>query len=237
MAFVAGEIIGYQQMCLFEGTSLQRGMNFRVSTTHSVVLMSVRAGAPYDDQVLDEGRTLIYEGHNVPKSNKTPQPDLVDQKLRTPVGSLTQNGRFFEAAQAFKSRKSGAEAVRAYDKLRSGIWAFAGTFTLVDAWQEHSQGRQVFKFKLTLDEAFGSNSTYSTQDASSNEISHTRLIPSSVKQAVFKRDRGRCVECGATDNLHFDHILPFSKGGASTTEANIQILCARHNLKKSNTIR
>jgi hypothetical protein len=39
-----------------------------------------------------------------------------------------------------------------------------------------------------------------------------------VKLAVWKRDKGSCVLCGSTKNLHFDHILPFSKGGTSLSE-------------------
>jgi 5-methylcytosine-specific restriction endonuclease McrA len=58
-----------------------------------------------------------------------------------------------------------------------------------------------------------------------------------VKQEVWKRDQGRCVECGATDELHFDHVVPFSKGGTSLTAENVQLLCARHNLMKSANIR
>lgn len=58
-----------------------------------------------------------------------------------------------------------------------------------------------------------------------------RTIPSAVKREVWARDGGRCVLCGASEELHFDHEIPFSKGGASTT-ANVRILCARHNLRK-----
>jgi len=65
------------------------------------------------------------------------------------------------------------------------------------------------------------------------DLSPGRLIPSSVKQTVFIRDGGKCVECGSSDNLHFDHILPYSKGGTSYSAENVQILCARHNLSKS----
>ncbi|HET9884772.1 MAG TPA: HNH endonuclease [Candidatus Binatia bacterium] len=42
--------------------------------------------------------------------------------------------------------------------------------------------------------------------------------------------------CGATDELHFDHDLPWSKGGTSITEENVQLLCARHNLEKRDRI-
>ena len=41
---------------------------------------------------------------------------------------------------------------------------------------------------------------------------------------------------GATDELHFDHDLPWSKGGTSIAEENVQLLCARHNLQKHDHI-
>jgi len=44
-----------------------------------------------------------------------------------------------------------------------------------------------------------------------------------VKNNVWNRDGGRCVECGSKEKLEFDHIIPHSKGG-SDTERNIQLL-------------
>jgi 5-methylcytosine-specific restriction endonuclease McrA len=63
-----------------------------------------------------------------------------------------------------------------------------------------------------------------------------RIIPTSVKLEVWKRDGGKCVVCGANDELHFDHDLPFALGGTSITAANVQLLCARHNIEKSDSI-
>ena len=63
----------------------------------------------------------------------------------------------------------------------------------------------------------------------------SRFIPQSVVGAVYHRDGCRCVMCGSTENLQLDHIIPFSEGGANTVE-NLQVLCQRCNLKKSNKI-
>jgi len=60
-------------------------------------------------------------------------------------------------------------------------------------------------------------------------------IPEDVRMHVWRRDGGKCVKCGSNENLHFDHIIPFSKGGSST-ERNLQLLCEKCNLAKSDKI-
>jgi len=67
------------------------------------------------------------------------------------------------------------------------------------------------------------------------EGASSRHIPHDVRNRVFQRDGGHCVECGAVDYLEYDHIIPHSKGG-SNSDANIQLLCRRCNLKKSDKI-
>lgn len=62
-----------------------------------------------------------------------------------------------------------------------------------------------------------------------------RHIQSSVKKNVWERDGGKCANCGSDENIHFDHIVPHSKGG-SNSEKNVQLLCQRCNLMKSNQI-
>jgi hypothetical protein len=63
----------------------------------------------------------------------------------------------------------------------------------------------------------------------------TRHIPKDIKKKVWDRDKGRCATCGSNEDLQFDHIIPYSKGGANTVE-NLQILCSRCNKKKFNKI-
>jgi hypothetical protein len=161
---------------------------------------------------------------------RTPQdPKTIDQPMRTAGGALTQNGLFYQAAN---DRIADPEQVRVYEKLRTGIWVYSGVFRLLDAWQEQSNGRKVFKLRLRLDPA----TTHAPADPRGPELDQTRLIPTSVKLEVWKRDSGRCVQCGSTDNLHFDHIIPYSRGGSSLVAENIQLLCARHNLAKRDKI-
>jgi 5-methylcytosine-specific restriction endonuclease McrA len=57
-----------------------------------------------------------------------------------------------------------------------------------------------------------------------------------VKLEVWKRDGGKCVMCGASDELHFDHDVPFSRGGTSMTAANVQLLCAAQSRKHDSIV-
>lgn len=112
-----------------------------------------------------------------------------------------------------------------------GIWSYNGVFHLTDSWQEEDEHRRVFKFKLVAvegEEDFAHPAQVGAE--------RRRVIPKQVKLEVWKRDGGKCARCGASDELHFDHIVPFSKGGTSLTVANVQLLCARHNLEKRDRI-
>lgn len=60
-------------------------------------------------------------------------------------------------------------------------------------------------------------------------------IPANVRIFVWQRDGGCCVECGSNENLEYDHIIPFAKGG-SNTERNLQLLCGNCNRLKSDNI-
>lgn len=208
---------------------LQKGMNFGIGKGYSIILMSQRRNAPYRDKIEDDGLTLIYEEHDQPSSkNSQFDPKTANQTELTSTGRLTENGKFHRAAQAFKNGKRAPELVRVYEKLYKGLWSFNGTFELVDSWIESDGCRNVFRFRLRLSDVQPDDSLTIRKSAEG-----LRLIPSDVKKAVYERDGGKCRICGATNELHFDHILPFSKGGSSNTAANVQLLCARHNLQKS----
>ena len=233
MSIQPGDIISHAQMCIEEGISLQKGMNFKIKGETTVILMSLRKGAPYADSVKENGEILIYEGHDAPR-NLAKIPKSVDQPDYTPRGTLTENGKFYQAAMKFKDGKGDAELVKVYEKIKDGIWVYNGVFELVDAWTEKSENRNVFKFKLHITDKTIDQKEKRIKEL--KDLDHNRVIPTSVKLEVWKRDKGQCIQCGSKDNLHFDHILAYSKGGTSLKAENIQLLCARHNFQKRDSI-
>lgn len=60
-------------------------------------------------------------------------------------------------------------------------------------------------------------------------------IPLDIQDIVWARYNGKCAICGNNENIEYDHIIPFSKGGSNTAR-NIQILCQDCNRSKGNSI-
>ena len=58
-----------------------------------------------------------------------------------------------------------------------------------------------------------------------------RAIPENVRHEVWRRDEGRCVDCGSQERLEFDHIVPLSKGGSNTAR-NLELRCEPCNRRK-----
>ena len=116
------QILLYREMCDVENVqTLQRGMNYRLNPEYSVILMSQRSNAPYIDKIHDDGITLEYEGHDVPKAHHEMKPKEIDQPDKTKNGKLTQNGLFVKAVTDFKNGKREPEIVRAYEKILPGV--------------------------------------------------------------------------------------------------------------------
>ena len=63
-------------------------------------------------------------------------------------------------------------------------------------------------------------------------------IPESTKREVLHRDGCECYLCGRTmldGGLHFDHIIPVSRGGGNSAD-NIGVACAACNLRKGDRL-
>ena len=62
-----------------------------------------------------------------------------------------------------------------------------------------------------------------------------RHIPAHVREAVWKRDGGRCTfvseagrRCESREQIEYDHVVPVARGGVATVEGT-RLLCRQHN--------
>ena len=91
-------------------------------------------------------------------------------------------------------------------------------FALIEAGR-HRDNRQLERAKAVVFQEF--------QDPAPSR----KAISDAVKAEVWKRDGGRCVECGSKEQLNFDHVIPVALGG-SNESANLQVLCSTCNRNK-----
>jgi hypothetical protein len=141
-----------------------------------------------------------------------------------------------------------AEVVKPYSKYnissyenKFGSWrtALEKFIEYVDSDNINENAREVENeiIKLTI-----SNKRNAETRSKENKIKRTpRSINLRLRFTVLKRDNFSCKKCGqapAKDPnvvLHVDHIIPWSKGGETLIE-NLETLCDRCNLGKSNVL-
>jgi hypothetical protein len=73
------------------------------------------------------------------------------------------------------------------------------------------------------------------REKSKKEKRKRKPIPQKIKDQVWNRDGGACVECGSKEQIQFDHIIPHSKNGPDTYP-NLQLLCKYCNVRKRDKI-
>ena len=80
---------------------------------------------------------------------------------------------------------------------------------------------------------------YACVTRKANAKAQRALMTKELKQKIYQRDNYTCQKCGyrdvTTNGLHIDHIIPVSKGGM-TVEQNLQVLCRKCNLSKSDKL-
>jgi len=205
-------------MCAREKTRLQKGINFNLGERHSIVLMSRAPDAKYEDEFLENNTVLIYEGHDAPRKGGI-DTTTIDQPERI-AGTLTQNGKFHEAATQFKDGERTAERVKVYENLGGATWIYHGDFFLTDSWIHNNGTRKVFKFKLTAND--GQQFTVKDTDTIQRRI----IIPSNIMTKVLELNGRKCHECGTRDNLTFVHT-----GTDLISSNNVRVVCNRHNIQ------
>lgn len=209
------DIITYNQLKQSYG-NIQRGINFGKGAKHTIILMSVRKDSPYVDKEVDG--QIVYEGEDV---YGIPDRKHIDQEL------TRQNKSLANAVIQYIEGKRKAEPVIVFEKIEENKWIDRGEFKLVGVQKIYDGKRYVYRFTL-------SDGDEETEKLDPDNY-RSRGISSDVQKEVWKRDGGRCIKCGSSQNIHFDHIIPFSKGGSNEAD-NIQILCSRCNIKKSDKI-
>lgn len=60
-------------------------------------------------------------------------------------------------------------------------------------------------------------------------------FPPLLRQRLFDKAGNRCADCGTTERLTIDHILPLSRGG-SNSPSNLQVLCSDCNASKGTRV-
>lgn len=144
----------------------------------------------------------------------------------------TEYKLFKDNIDLYKERIN-AEAINKFNEIKAQA----------ERWEVLEEERKKEEIRLKL---LNQNKQKELQKKVKHEMIEEGLLPSmnlrrrerisqEVKDAVWNRDGGKCVECGSKERIEFDHIVPFSKGGSNTVR-NLQLLCETCNRQKSNKI-
>lgn len=178
------------------------------------------------------GRTPFRTGPNLKYSDEELFQEIERVWIkfgRQPTITDIKNGEFSVGKNTFN---------RHFGGWRNALEAFVKYINSADI-SESSSGNDTDSIKDSTDYT----KTNSQNLESSNSTTHTtrRDINLRLRFKVMARDNFKCCICGqspATDPtvvLHIDHIKPWAKGGETTMD-NLQTLCSKCNLGKSDLI-
>lgn len=166
-------------------------------------------------------------GRNLTTTDKPPTETRAEPHYKVEFGAGAEFMRKFQEVKALLSAKYPASLT------------FAKTFeVLMDEYIEHHspvkraerRARRAAKRKDAMERV----QTKRPRKAKPG-TSRSRHIPDAIRDAVFKRDEGRCtylgannVRCNSAHDVEIDHIVPYSRGGPHSLR-NLRLLCSMHN--------
>ncbi len=203
----ATSILSANELMEREGLMLQKSMNFRTGGEQiSVLLVLAKEDGEFKDAWDTKTQTYTFEGHD---STTKEAGKSLDQLLMYAGDKLTENGKFFKAAHAYKDgARADALKVQVYEKLDPGVWFDKGIFDLVDAAPVKEGERKVYKFFLRP-----ADRARKDRDAT---LETERFLSAAEKAKAWESAKGRCSKCGLQMGLRF---VARGKG--------LELLCAK----------
>jgi hypothetical protein len=173
---------------------------------------------------------LVNGSWNAPEPSGPPKGHI-----RIVIGSLIHHTEKLITATEFQgisSKSAGRPIFFGNIPGRGKLWKYHDSFF----WSEENLGRddveallkaREIRTKQSIDRA----KTLVGQAPQDQNVQRRGVIPADLRILVWERDQGTCVDCGSSQDLQFDHIIPVSMGGG-TSEDNLQILCGPCNRGK-----
>ncbi len=144
------------------------------------------------------------------------------------VKTLVEGIRNAESTGSESAWKAGENSGRSY-WLYNGKWYWENDgLSDIEIKAIIDQRERRMRAKIAIDVASGT-------EAASPGATPRDPIPDDVKIFIWRRDEGKCVQCGSRANLEFDHVIPLVMGGANTAR-NLQLLCELCNRRKGGSL-
>lgn len=154
---------------------------------------------------------------------------LTDYYFRRAKLSVLLQPRFAKAAIA----KQKSEPVRICERDGISWWWFRDRFYRTT---ETLEPADVVALVRQLDERKSARLERAHSELRGERAAPRRQrIPEAVRHEVWRRDEGRCVDCGSNERLEFDHIIRLSAGGANTAR-NLELRCESCNRRKGASV-
>jgi hypothetical protein len=142
--------------------------------------------------------------------------------------------RWKDAAVETWSSRQREDPVCLRSEGRRSLWWFRDRFYWDDDGHSADDVKALVLQRAGRDERRLKSARSLMKGEKSGRPSRAPIRPEVVR-AVVERDGRRCLQCGSTEELQLDHILPVALGGATSVE-NLQILCGDCNRAKSDAL-